>query len=59
MTGPYIFSRPVDVNSWNPLSGSNGYYDLWQLFAQLRTAPGENSVPVAYTGILSPGKDLS
>jgi len=59
MPGPYIVSRPLDTNSWNPLSGSGGYYDLWQLFAQLRTTAGQNSVPTAYTGILSAGKDLS
>jgi hypothetical protein len=59
MPGPYILSRPVDVNSWNPLSGSSGYYDLWQLFAPLRTTAGQNSVPAAYTGILSAGVDLS
>lgn len=59
MPGPYILTRPVDVNSWNPLSGSSGYYDLWQLFAPLRTTAGENSVPTAYIGILSAGTDLS
>lgn len=59
MPGPYILSRPVDVNSWNPLSGSSGYYDLWQLFAPLRTTAGQNSVPVSYVGILSAGIDLS
>lgn len=59
MPGPYILSRPLDVNSWNPLSGSSGYYDLWQLFAPLRTTAGQNSVPVAYVGILSAGVDLS